>query len=100
MSVARRNLIDGGYAVILLAFAIGNGYLLLPSTADTRELATVSMVIPVPGSAVSPPPPVITVSRSSAPARSIAGVPKPGDLVQPLPPQWRRSAPRQCAEAR
>jgi hypothetical protein len=86
MSVARRNLIDGGYAVILLAIAIGNGYVLLPSTADTREVATVSMVIPVPGAAVSPPPPVMTVSRSSGPARSVAGVPKPGDLVQPLPP--------------
>jgi hypothetical protein len=87
MSVARRNLIDGGYAVILLAIAIGNGYLLLPSTAHTREVATVSIVIPVPGSAVSPPPPVMTVSRSSAPARTIASVPKAGDLVQPpMPP--------------
>src|SRR5687767_15584645 len=80
MSVARRNLIDGGYVVFLLALAIGNGYLLLPSTAHTREVATVSIVIPVPGSAVSappsPPPPITTVARSSAPARAIASVPR------------------------
>src|SRR5688500_19938093 len=47
MSVARRNLIDGGYVVILLTIAIANGYLLLPTDAHTREIATVSMVIPV-----------------------------------------------------
>ena len=82
MSVARRNLIDGGYVVFLLAIAIGNGYLLLPTDAHTREVSTVSMVIPVPGTAVSPAPPTTTAPR----ARSIATVPKPGDLVRPPTP--------------
>jgi hypothetical protein len=86
MSAARRNFIDGGYAVVLLAIAICNGYLLLPSTAHTREVITVSMIIPVPGSAVSAPSPESTVARSIAPARAIASVPKPGDLVRPPTP--------------
>jgi hypothetical protein len=76
--------------VILLAVAIGNGYLLLPSNAHTREVATVSMVIPVPGSAVSPGPPETRVPHVTAPSKPMASVPRPGDLVRPPtpPPPW------------
>jgi hypothetical protein len=90
MSVARRNFFDGGYVVILLAVAIGNGYLLLPSKAHTREVQTVSMVIPVPGTAVSPAPPETGVPHVTAPSNPMATVPRPGDLVRPPtpPPPW------------
>jgi hypothetical protein len=88
MSVARRNLIDGGYVVILLAIAIGNGYLLLPTPAHTREVSTVSMVIPVPGAAVSAPAPSADkpAPQATAPVKPIASVPKPADLVRPPTP--------------
>jgi hypothetical protein len=92
MSVARRNFFDGGYVVILLAIAIGNGYLLLPSSAHTREVSTVSMVIPVPGSAVSS---ATGVARATAPGKSISSVPRAGDLVRPPtpPPPWVAPVP-------
>ncbi|MEX2147346.1 MAG: putative glycoside hydrolase [Candidatus Rokuibacteriota bacterium] len=86
MSAARRNFYDGSYVVALLAIAIMNGYLLLPTDAHTREVSTVSMVIPVPGSAVSSALPAGAVPHATAPATPMARVPKPADLVRPPAP--------------
>jgi hypothetical protein len=85
----RRNLLDGGYTVLLLAIAVATGYgVLTPSAAPARPVATVGSVVVVPSAST----PEVPAARPAETARPEAA--RPIEAVKPI------EAPRAVETAR
>jgi hypothetical protein len=69
-SLLRRNVLDGGFVIFLLALAIGNGYALLsPARPRVMRTETVSSLrVPLPPGATTPASPDVKSSEQRKPA--------------------------------
>jgi hypothetical protein len=94
-SATRRNLLDGGYTVMLLAVAVVTGYAVLspPAQGATPPPRTVGAVLPRPDPSGVAPLPSLTEPATRADAPTIIARPVPSPAEPPRPRPEARIAP-------
>jgi hypothetical protein len=107
-SSARRNLLDGGFIVLLLSVAIASGYVILsPGSKSALQAAPVGSVVevrppvpdgagaPAPAESVAPAAPVVAIPDGSKPAEApkVVESPAPAKAVVTPPIERVRTVP-------